>query len=246
MTADRTTGKLENIISGHGIGADDADWLRAAIQAPAEGDGPFPAPDLRGIDGATHSEWRMLGLPAKAILIQEKDLPKIIERACLSYAAGQPQPKGVAVPNGYALVPLEPTPLLASMIPGHTAEAAAATYRSLISTASLVGCSVVVKSWSCYREAHTEWSRCVEWCKSPRDCPANYEVTHREQPAAPSPAAAPAPQSEQGVKGLSEAEKERLARNWFAEDWAVESALGLLYDYDLACRRVKLEGGDRG
>lgn len=61
--------------------------------APAESHGGFPAPDLRGIDGATHSEWRMLGVPAKAMLIQEKDLPEIIKRACLAYSACTPQPK---------------------------------------------------------------------------------------------------------------------------------------------------------
>lgn len=38
MTVDHVTSKLENIISGHRISADDADWLRAAVQAPAEGD----------------------------------------------------------------------------------------------------------------------------------------------------------------------------------------------------------------
>lgn len=31
MTADHITGKLENIISGHQINADDAAWLRGLI-----------------------------------------------------------------------------------------------------------------------------------------------------------------------------------------------------------------------
>lgn len=38
MTADHITGKLENIISGHQINADDAAWLRGLVSAPAEGD----------------------------------------------------------------------------------------------------------------------------------------------------------------------------------------------------------------
>lgn len=86
-------------------------------------------------------------------------------------------------PPGYVLVPLDPTPYLVSMIPGHSYEIAANTYRSLISSASLSGCSVTVGAWSCYREANTEWPRCTEWCKSPRDCPASYEITHREASA---------------------------------------------------------------
>lgn len=49
----------------------------------------FPKPDLRGIDGATHSEWRFLRVPANEMLIMEKDLHEIIKRACLAYAAQQ-------------------------------------------------------------------------------------------------------------------------------------------------------------
>ena len=32
---------------------------------------------------------------------------------------------------------------------------------------------------------------------------------------------------------LTDAQKLELVTNWFAEDWAVEKALGLLHDYDL-------------
>ena len=66
--------------------------LAALPNVQPKGTANFPAPDLRGIDGATLGEWRTLGLPAKAVLIQESDLPKIIERACLSYVGPSPAP----------------------------------------------------------------------------------------------------------------------------------------------------------
>lgn len=63
-----------------------------AEQAATGAHGTFPAPDLRGIDGATHSEWRFLRVPANEMLIQEKDLPEIIKRACLAYVSQPAQP----------------------------------------------------------------------------------------------------------------------------------------------------------
>lgn len=44
----------------------------------------------------------------------------------------------------------------------------------------------------------------------------------------------PAPQAPVALK---ESEKERIVRNWFADDWAIDNALGLLHDYDMALKR---------
>jgi hypothetical protein len=33
--------------------------------------------------------------------------------------------------------------------------------------------------------------------------------------------------------GLTEQQKQKLAENWFAEDWAITKAIGMMYDHEV-------------
>ena len=57
---------------------------------------------------------------------------------------------------------------------------------------------------------------------------------------------APQPtQAQAGAVPLTEAQKREMATNWFAEDWAVSNAIGLIDDYE-TLQGITKEGGQHG
>lgn len=95
MTADHITGKLENIISGHQINADDAAWLRGLASAPAEGDS-WPCPKC----GVERSHFPACAQDGCQLMLNGLTEAETNETASVKGLIGQPQPKGTpaAVP----------------------------------------------------------------------------------------------------------------------------------------------------
>lgn len=95
---------------------------------------------------------------------------------CVPYPAPTEPSKAeqADAPSGMAMMPIEPTAHLLSMIPAMTDDDAHHLYQRLIGVAQLEGVRLKVKAFGCSNETRGK-SRCDSWCRADNICPASYE-----------------------------------------------------------------------
>lgn len=90
------------------------------------------------------------------------------------YAKEASKAEQADAPSGMAMMPIEPTAHLLSMIPAMTDDDAHHLYQRLIGVAQLEGVRLKVKAFGCSNETRGK-SRCDSWCRADNICPASYE-----------------------------------------------------------------------